>query len=539
MRFIGDWELVESDGATSSRHSALSVTLGLLLVASLVAALVGAWSSPEAEGRKVTRQARRLLDEGRYTQAVSLLERALPRYSKPETRLLLSYAYLARRDVERAERQVVTALPRAARDLRPALLAQLGRVHALAGREAQAHRAFGQAVDEAARYKGVSPIENERQSALWHRAMLYWRGGRWAEAQLPLEELLDGAKTYSLPARAKLAQLIGPEDPQRSQRLVAEARALGNARLEEPLDIRYQIPDMRLAGVEEGMDEPSVNAVLDALERAHTAAVRLAPEDRPALWGASYLEQGENLLAQMYLRRAVELNPEDAEARARLALTLLNTGDRSGALTELERAVKLQPSIPLPHHVLARLAMQRGDWAEANRALETVKRLEPQGIELYLELAEYHRLRGEYEEAESALIDALEQQRLSGASAGRIDVALQLSRFYTDVRGLGCEKGLPAAKEALSRRPDDPESFDAVGWALFQCGNYVEAERALGAAVSRAPDVPRYRYHLGKAYARLGNLQEARNQYTWASDLDPAGPWEGLAIEEIISLGGE
>src|SRR2546422_1026615 len=76
--------------------------------------------------------------EGRYSEAVALYESTLLSYDTPDMRLGLSYAYLARRDGERAERQARAALSAASPDLKPAAWAQLGRVLAFLGRDDQA-----------------------------------------------------------------------------------------------------------------------------------------------------------------------------------------------------------------------------------------------------------------------------------------------------------------------------------------------------------------------------------------------------------------
>src|SRR5207253_2461300 len=105
----------------------------LLLLASLIAALFWAWANPAPQGAYNLRQGMVLLGGGQYSAAAALYESMLPLYDSPDVRLGLSYAYLARRDGERAERQVRSALSAAPPDLKPAVWAQLGRVLAFAG----------------------------------------------------------------------------------------------------------------------------------------------------------------------------------------------------------------------------------------------------------------------------------------------------------------------------------------------------------------------------------------------------------------------
>src|SRR3954467_8460113 len=103
--------------ALHTPHSALPEEPGemaalgaLLLVAALVVAVFWGMRNTAGEGLYTTAQANSLLADGHYTDAAAMLERVLPAYNLPEMRLDLSYAYLARRDVKRAEGQARLAI---------------------------------------------------------------------------------------------------------------------------------------------------------------------------------------------------------------------------------------------------------------------------------------------------------------------------------------------------------------------------------------------------------------------------------------------
>ncbi|HVG00639.1 MAG TPA: hypothetical protein VND68_12440, partial [Chloroflexia bacterium] len=206
-----------------TRPSALSILGGLILVAALALAIFSAWNSPESNGRYAVRQADALLREGRFTQANSLLERTLVTYDSPQLRLELSYAYLARRDIERAERQASLALASAPPYMRALAWAQLGRVLLFAGRPDDALVAWEQSVSAAARYRPDSPAQLAARSSRWHTAMLHWRRADWGAARRTLESLLGGGDVYAGSAGVKLAQLLAPADPAWSLRLLDEA----------------------------------------------------------------------------------------------------------------------------------------------------------------------------------------------------------------------------------------------------------------------------------------------------------------------------
>ena len=89
-----------------------------MLVAAMVASIFWAMGNRTSQDRYAAREAREMLAEGRYSEAAALYESTLLTYDTPDARLGLSYAYLARRDGERAERQA-----------RAALSAEIGRAH--------------------------------------------------------------------------------------------------------------------------------------------------------------------------------------------------------------------------------------------------------------------------------------------------------------------------------------------------------------------------------------------------------------------------
>jgi tetratricopeptide (TPR) repeat protein len=516
-------------------NGTLYALIGILLIAALVGLVAIAWGSPSAQGYYDMRHAETLLGEGHYLEAQSVLEHALLAYDSPQMRLDLSYAYLARRDAVRSERQARIALAAAPPYLRPPAWAQLGRVLLFAGHITEALDAWREAQNAGARYPDTDSAAAASRSAMWHIAMVRWAQGDWASARANLETLSSGTDRYGLSARVKLAQLLAPTQPDTPLPSLASKEAKTST-LGVPA-----IPDLHVPGLGEGLTVSESEPIISDLQTAQDEAEKALPNgagqvELDTLWGGSYLQQGENGLAREYLERALAARPDYEPAHARLSLALLNIGDEDGALQHMQTAVRLDGNDPLPHHLLARYYVQRSDWDNAMEQLTILRRLEPNGVEVYLQWGEYYRLLGEYDKAEAEYIDAANLQISGVAAPSGTNAPLTLSRFYTDVRGFGCDKGLPAARQSLALRPDDPASLDAVSWALVLCGQGKEALSGLEQAVRDAPDVPRYRLHLAKLYALLGRYADAREQYNWVLDLDPGGPLERLALDDLVAL---
>ncbi len=530
---------------SAGERSALPVLGRWALVAALAFAFLTAWiNNPGADGSYALGRANSLLRDGYYSQAASLLENTLKTYQGPQVRLSLSYVYLARRDAVRAERQVRIALPSASPTLRLFLLAQLGRVLRFVGRPDEALAAWQQVENEALPYLDMAEVRAATRSSQWNIAMLLWARGDWDAARAGLESLLDGDDVYSLSARVKLAQLLAFSDSDSSARLEDEARS------HLPLvGVGAAIPNLRVPGLEEGLANGEIESILATLDKARievaaTAQRGVGDAVVQTLWGGAYLQMGENLLAKLYLQQAISLQPDYAPAHARLALALFTLGDEQAALAQVQTAVQLDGNDPLARHVLARIYTATGNWDQAEEQLQALNRLQPGGLETHLEWAEFYRLQGEYDQAESEYIEAVNAQIVASALPGittdgveeDTNAAVILARFYTDVRGFGCEKGLPAAREAVSLRPDDPAGLDAIGWALVICDQPQQALSSLKNAIARSPNEPRYHFHLAHAYRDLGMYDDARDQYNRVIDLDPGGSWEHLALTELVNL---
>ena len=527
----------------TTHYSLRGTLLGLVLVALLALAIVASWKNRGVEGRIRVRQAYSLLDEGRYTSAVEWLEETLLFYDEPEARLALSYAYLARRDLERAERQARLVVAAGRLDVLPAGWTQLGRVLQAAGRPEDALAAWNTAVRTARPYRGIARIEAEVRSAMWNVAMFHWARGEFDAAGGVLQDLATGGDTYGLSARVKLAQLLGPSEADRALRLIESIPSPGPSPTPAAFNPQTRVPttpNLRVPGLSEGLTatqrDELAGALRSALEVAENTHTGDGQYERLMVWGNAYLLQGESRLARLQLAQAVAVEPEAGEAHAQYGLALAGTGDVAGAVRELEAAAGLDPRLPLPHNALARLYMQRGGWEDALREIDTLQRLQPTSATPHLLRGEYHRLRGEYSQAEEALFQAAAIQKGLGAQPGEPDAQLTLALFYIDVVGEGCLEGLPAAQEAVAAHPDHPESLDAVGWAFALCNRPNEALPPLEEAVSRAPDNPRYRYHLGRVYGQSGRDAEAREQYTRVLDFDPGGSWTSLAVTELAKL---
>jgi len=153
--------------------------------------------------------------------------------------------------------------------------------------------------------------------------------------------------------------------------------------------------------------------------------------------------------AESLARRAIALDPADAEAHSTLAgVKLYARGDYEGALAEAQRALALSPNLASAHGTLAQTLIFSGQPEEGLVALERSIRLDPH--------------------------NRMPQVRLNLLTLG-----LYFSRKY--------EASAEVAKRALRLNPEYPLTYRWLAAALGQLGRTAEAKEALERAIEIAP----------------------------------------------------
>ena len=109
--------------------------------------------------------------------------------------------------------------------------------------------------------------------------------------------------------------------------------------------------------------------------------------------GKSLGALGRQAGAKEQFVRALQLNPELAEALYFLGLTLLNEGDLAGAKGRFEAALRARPGYARAEHGLGLVALQSGQFDEAERLVRSALRMNPDDPLLKLTLERVARER--------------------------------------------------------------------------------------------------------------------------------------------------
>jgi Tfp pilus assembly protein PilF len=233
------------------------------------------------------------------------------------------------------------------------------------------------------------------------------------------------------------------------------------------------------------------------------------------------------------LRRAAELSGDrDDTARLMLAELLLTQGQPDEARPILLKVLARDPDQPRANLLLGRLEVQAGDPAAGLAYLRRAAR-SPFTRRVALTLtAEAHRRRGDLPAAEAALkeLAAAPPDRprpdrfadeLDGLRAGR---ASRMGRVTELLAARRYPEAEAALEELAAADPGSEVPLVHLARVRIDRGDPPAAERALRAALARAPDSAHAHFLLGAALFAQKRYAPAADEFRRAAALKPADP---------------
>ena len=206
----------------------------------------------------------------------------------------------------------------------------------------------------------------------------------------------------------------------------------------------------------------------DVAQPHHALGVLAERERRPDLASQSYYE-------------ALRVDPGFAPSRSNLAHLLYDGGLYEDALTQFKRLVEVTPDDPQAFAGLAATLLHLERVTEASTVLESALAAAPDNPDLIVLAARLEIRRGEFEAAIA---------RLLPLASGRTDVAVNaLSWLSTAELARGqAREAVGAAERALALAPDDALASYTLGLSLKKLGD-PSAKRWLSRAQALSPGV--------------------------------------------------
>jgi Flp pilus assembly protein TadD len=234
--------------------------------------------------------------------------------------------------------------------------------------------------------------------------------------------------------------------------------------------------------------------------------LELAPRDSQAFYLRGLVHQGRGLLDQAGedYRQAVEINPEHAEARQRLADYRLYAGDYRGAAELYQQLIDRKPNDSDLVVGLVRCRRLQGRAAEARQILEPLLVEETPPVSALLEQARLAREQNDFIEAEKWYRRALARESCDADAC----------------------HGLAACLRVLGRETEAKTYVARAG----QIEEDLRRLRQLHQQMAEAPRNAELPYEAARICLRNGQKEEARRWFQHVLQLEPghAGARRGL-----------
>ena len=224
-------------------------------------------------------------------------------------------------------------------------------------------------------------------------------------------------------------------------------------------------------------------------------------------------DQGKWDQAEAHYDRALQINPNHADAHINLANILTARGKWNPAMVHYQEALRLSPQSAAVHFNLGNLLTAREEWDEAVAQYQQALQLKP-----------------DYAEACNNLGNALASQGRLPEAIRSYERALRFKPDYSEAHNnwanaLARQKKLPQAIEhyerALSFKADYAEAHYNLGVALVGQQKLEEAIYHFRRVLQLKPDDAEARNSLGIAIGIQGNTDEAISQFQEALRLKP------------------
>jgi Flp pilus assembly protein TadD len=205
----------------------------------------------------------------------------------------------------------------------------------------------------------------------------------------------------------------------------------------------------------------------------------------------------------------VRKSPE--KARGHINLGAIGSGRK--AMEHLKKALLINPDDAEVHHNLGIYYGRLGEYERAGMELQTALKLDPENAKARYNLGNVHDRQGSYGEAEAEYRAAVEINPGFAEAHGGLGALYERQGLYSEAEA--------EYRAAVRLDPDYAEAHNSLGALYERRGLYRKAEAEYLLAVRLDPDYAGAHNNLGALYYRDGRLDEAEAEYQTAIRLDP------------------
>lgn len=244
--------------------------------------------------------------------------------------------------------------------------------------------------------------------------------------------------------------------------------------------------------------------------------------------GLGLAQLREAAAARDAFAKAVEMEPEFADAWVNLGVVEKELGAFDAADMSYARALKLKPDDAITHNNYANLLMSRGKIDQAIKSYQRALNLEPGYVDANVNLALAYREEGDAAKSLAAL-EALAVDNPEHVSVlNSYGNALRHAERFAEAQSI--------LESAIALNPEHAEAHNNLGLVLTLLGMREEAKLSFHRAVELRPDMPVLANNYGTLLLKMFHLDQAIEQLNRAVELDAGylDAWVNLGVAHFM-----
>lgn len=306
-----------------------------------------------------------------------------------------------------------------------------------------------------------------------------------------------------IPNFGRIIQITAPISPGSSGSPVVnmKGQVIGVATLQvsEGQSLNFAIPADRI----EQLRATQLTTLADTV--AGTRRNKRASAERFYMQGLGFLARDDYTRALPYFERAVDADPDYAEAWYQTGFCYGMLGRHAESLKASKQVIRLRPEWPATYSNMGASYFALGQFKESVDSYRQAIRLEPYNADSHYALGlAYGKLNQTQDE-----IQAL--RRTVSLRPDHANAYERLALAYFRMKRYG--EALGAFEQLKVLKPTDAKVYNYLGETYIEMNRPDDAVAALNQAVNIDPDLGRARYNLGRAYIKLGDRDSAIAQY--------------------------